>query len=125
MTAVQGRDGIRLYDVIVEVASLLVFVVASAGLFLAFEWPPLLRQIVLTYLLAFVAFRVLTKLGRLLLVAGADVDPEGDRTPANSDESVFWSRRLHLFAGYFLFGWATVSVMPLLQFSVGVTRLVA
>ena len=129
-TGVQGRDSNRLIGMLAEVGALLVFVIASAGLFLAFEWPPLLRQIVLTYLLAFVVFRVLTKLGQLLLVAGRHPDPASDDraldlTSPTGDETGFWTRRLRLFVGYFLFGWATVSLMPLLEFSADVTRLVA
>ncbi|TGT34521.1 hypothetical protein EN812_33315, partial [Mesorhizobium sp. M4B.F.Ca.ET.169.01.1.1] len=38
--------------VLSEVAALLTFALASIGSFLAFEWPPLLRKIVLTLLLA-------------------------------------------------------------------------
>ena len=45
--------------------------------------------------------------------------------PLNDEEANFWTRRLKLFAGYFLFGWATVSLMPLLAFSPDATRLVA
>ena len=128
--AVQGLDSNRLIGMLVEVGALLVFVIASAGLFLAFEWPPLLRQIVLTYLLAFVVFRVLTKLGELLLVAGAHPvpasdDPAQDLASPIDGETSFWTHRLRLFIGYFLFGWATVSLMPLLEFSPDVTRLVA
>jgi hypothetical protein len=128
--ALQDRNDNRLIGMLVEVGSLLVFVIASAGLFLAFEWPPLLRQIVLTYLLAFVVFRVLTKLGQLLLVVAARPDPASDGpiqdlTSPTDVETNFWTRRLRLFIGYLLFGWATVSLMPLLEFSPDVTRLVA
>ena len=128
--AAQNQDRSPLIRMLAEAASLLVFAVASAGLFLAFEWPPLLRQIVLTYLLAFIVFRVLTKLGGLLIAAGAHPDPIAEEpTPGlislSDDEANFWVRRLKLFTGYFLFGWATVSLMPLLAFSPDVTRLAA
>ena len=46
-------------------------------------------------------------------------------TSATGGETSFWTHRLRLFVGYFLFGWATVSLMPLLEFSADVTRLVA
>ena len=124
------QDRGPLVRMLAEAASLLVFAVASAGLFLAFQWPPLLRQIVLTYLLAVIVFRVLTKLGGLLIAAGAHPDPITEEpTPGlislSDDEANFWVRRLKLFTGYFLFGWATVSLMPLLAFSADVTRLAA
>ena len=126
----KNQDRSPLVRILAEAASLLVFAVASAGLFLAFQWPPLLRQIVLTYLLAFIVFRVLTKLGGLLIAAGAHPDPIAEEpTPGlislSDDEANFWVRRLKLFTGYFLFGWATVSLMPLLAFSPDVTRLAA
>lgn len=126
-TTIDRRDNPRLIGMLAEVGALLVFVVASAGLFLAFEWPPLLRQIVLTYLLAFVVFRVLTKLGQLLLVAAGHPDHAGPHDPTlpAERETNFWTRRLRFFAGYFLFGWATVSLMPLLEFSSDVKRLMA
>lgn len=120
-----------------EAMSLLVFTLASAGVFLAFEWPPLLRQIVLTYLLAFIVFRVFSAIVHVLSgVLTDDVDIEGNAgtlaaAPSGglirlSDEGTnFWIRRLKLFGGYFLFGWATVSLMPVLGFSLDVTRLVA
>ena len=126
----QHGDRGPLVRMLAEAASLLVFAVASTGLFLAFEWPPLLRQIVLTYLLAFIVFRVLTKLAGLLLAAGADPDPLTEEQSLglvriSDDDANFWVRRLKLFTAYFLFGWATVSLMPLLAFSPDVTRLAA
>jgi small-conductance mechanosensitive channel len=130
MRAAQDNDRGPIARILLEVASLLVFVLASIGLFLAFEWPPLLRQIVLTYLLAFMVFRVLTALGGVLLAPGADPGPGSDEQgqrliPVSSVEARFWVRRLKLFTGYFLFGWATVNLMPLLAFSVDVIRLAA
>ena len=72
-TAAQDQDRSPLIRILSEAASLLVFALASAGLFLAFEWPPLLRQIVLTYLLAFIVFRVLTKLGGIAACRGVHI----------------------------------------------------
>ena len=37
----------------------------------------------------------------------------------------FWLRRVSLIAGFLLFGWAVVSLMPSLGFSIDVARLVA
>ena len=122
LTAAPDQDRSPLILVLSEAASLLVFALASVGLFLAFEWPHLLRQIVLTYLLAFIVFRVVVALGSVLLARSADpergLDDQGQRLiPVSSEEANFWARRLKLFTGYFLFGWATVSLMPLLGFS--------
>ncbi|TGQ85139.1 mechanosensitive ion channel family protein [Mesorhizobium sp. M8A.F.Ca.ET.208.01.1.1] len=113
-----------------EVAALLTFALAAIGSFLAFDWPPLLRRIVLTLLLAFIAVRVVRAIVRLLFgLAGAE-----SRTPdetlttvpvANSTAQRFWLRRVSLIAGFLLFGWAVVSLMPSIGFSVDVARVVA
>jgi hypothetical protein len=52
--------------VLSETAALLTFALASIGSFLAFQWPPLLRRIVLTLLLAFIAVRVIRTVVSLL-----------------------------------------------------------
>nr|WP_246686047.1 mechanosensitive ion channel family protein [Mesorhizobium sp. M8A.F.Ca.ET.182.01.1.1] len=90
----------------------------------------MLRRIVLTLLLAFIAVRVVRAIVRLLFgLAGAE-----SRTPdetlttvpvANSTAQRFWLRRVSLIAGFLLFGWAVVSLMPSIGFSVDVARVVA
>jgi small-conductance mechanosensitive channel len=116
--------------ILLEATSLGIFAIASAGLFLAFDWPPLLRQMVITFLLAFVAFRILTTLFRFLLAPAQDVAVDHPErllriVRIEDAEARFWHKRLTLFAGYFLFGWATVSLMPRIGFSPDVTRLFA
>jgi hypothetical protein len=46
------------------------FALGSVGAFLAFDWPPLLREIVLGYLLAFLALRLALVVGGFLLSPG-------------------------------------------------------
>ena len=48
------------------------FAAGSIGAFLALDWPPLLREIVLGYLLAFLAVRMALMVGRLLLAPGGE-----------------------------------------------------
>ena len=110
--------------VLTEVAALMTFALASIGSFLALEWPPLLRRIVLTLLLAVIAVRVVRAVTRLLLAYGADPVEQ----PAALTEAVaqrFWLLRVSLIAGFLIFGWAIVSLMPALSFSLDVARLVA
>ena len=45
--------------------------------------------------------------------------------PLDDRQATFWFTRVQAFAGIFLFGWAMVSLMPHLGFSVDVRRLVA
>ena len=49
----------------------LAFALGSIGAFLAFPWPPVLRQIILAYLVAFLAVRAALVAGRFLLRAAA------------------------------------------------------
>ncbi|MEH7828088.1 mechanosensitive ion channel family protein [Gemmobacter denitrificans] len=55
----------RIFYAILKLA---VFVLGSIGLFLSFEWPPLLREIVLALLAAALAARLAVLVGRVLLV---------------------------------------------------------
>ena len=128
LVATRNQEGNQGSRILLEVAPLFVFSIASTGLFLAFDWPPLLRKVVLTFLFAFILFRVAGAFGRVLLAPDIDA---GETTPAASPRMVpvsnvearFWHWRLNLAAGYFLFAWATVSLMPALAFSVDVVRL--
>ncbi|SFU21277.1 mechanosensitive ion channel family protein [Mesorhizobium sp. YR577] len=116
--------------IVSEVISLAVFSIVSVGLFLVFDWPPLLRKMVLTYLFVFILFRIAIAIGRLLLSPDENADRTLQRSPLRlvpitNAQARFWHQRIKLAAGYFLFSWATVSVMPELEFSAEVVRLFA
>ena len=51
---------------------LLAFAIGSVGAFLLFEWPPLLKEVVLAYLMVFLIVRLVLVLGRFLLAPGAE-----------------------------------------------------
>lgn len=113
-----------------EVAALLTFALASISSFLVFEWPPLLRRIVLTSLLAFIAVRVVRAIVRWLFGLAGTGSRTSDETPtpisvASDIAQRFWLPRVSLIAGFLLFGWALVSLMPSIGFSIDVTRVVA
>ena len=75
--------------VLSEIAALLTFTLASAGSFLAFEWPPLLRRIVLTLLLAIIVFRVVRAIAKLLVFSGAEAASTDQPAPLlESDAAV-------------------------------------
>ena len=79
---------------------LLAFALGSIGAFLLFEWPPLLKEIVLAYLLVFLIVRLVLVLGRILLAPGAErfrVIPMA--TPA----ARFWFVWTTILVGWFLF----------------------
>ncbi len=101
------------------------FALGSVGAFLPFEWPPLLREIVLGYLLAFLALRLALVIGRLLLSPGG-TDVERFRiVPMSTEAARFWQRRLGVLVGWFAFGWVTVALLSILGFSLDARHLVA
>jgi moderate conductance mechanosensitive channel len=98
------------------------FTVGSVGAFLVFNWPPLLREIVLGYLFAFLIVRLTLVLGRFLFAPG------GERfriVPMSTEAAWFWVRRLALFIGWLAFGWVTVGLLATLGMAQGARQLVA
>ena len=90
---------------------LLAFAIGSIGAFLLFEWPPLLKQVVLGYLLVFLIVRLVLVLGRVLLAPGAErfrVIPMA--TPAAS----FWFVWSAILIGWFFFARITLDLLALL-----------
>jgi small-conductance mechanosensitive channel len=93
------------------------FAIGSIGAFLPFRWPPLLRDIVLGYLLAFLALRLALAIGRFLLAPAHRSDPEAGRLrvlPMTDSAAQFWHFRLGLFIGWFAFGYVTVTLLGIL-----------
>ncbi|HWK65586.1 MAG TPA: mechanosensitive ion channel family protein [Rhizobiaceae bacterium] len=98
-----------------ELAPVAVFTLVSAGVFLLFDWPPLLRTIIVTYLLAVVVIRFVSATCRLLLA------PDGNDAlrliDVDDSRARFWCGRFTVFISYLMIGWATVSLLPKLGFS--------
>ncbi len=100
----------------------LAYAVGSIGAFLGFDWPPLLRDIVSSYLIAFVAIRVAVVLGQFVLA------PRHDRfriVPMEAPAARFWCRRLYAFVGWFALGSVTVELLATLGFSAPERELIA
>ncbi len=98
------------------------FAIGSIGPFLALDWPPLLREMVFGYLVAFLITRIAVLVGDFLLAPNAErfrIIPT-DRVAAR-----FWCRRLTLFVGWLAFGWITVGLLSTLGFSADGRQLVA
>ncbi|PSJ53168.1 mechanosensitive ion channel family protein [Mesorhizobium ephedrae] len=109
-----------------DLVPLLVFTLASAGLFLAFDWPPLLRKVVLTFLAAVILFRLVRTVARLLL-SPQGADPARPPRMVDTDDASarFWFSRVQMFAAIFFAGWAIASLMPSLGFTREARQLVA
>ena len=95
-------------------ALVVAFAIGSIGAFLAFQWPSLLRQIVLGYLIVFLAIRIAAVLGRFLLA------PRNERfriIPMDSAAARFWYVRLKLIVGWTALGLVTKGVLGVLEVS--------
>jgi moderate conductance mechanosensitive channel len=98
------------------------FAIGSVGAFLAFDWTPLLREIVSGYLAAVLAVRVAMVIGRLLLA------PRVERfriIPTDTTAARFWCRRWTAFVGVFAFGWVLIELGAALGYSLEARQIVA
>ncbi|MEZ0171365.1 mechanosensitive ion channel family protein [Microvirga sp. TS319] len=105
-----------------------IFGIGSIGAFLIFDWPLLLRRIVLAYLAAALLLRLARLVTRILLAPGGAWRVASRRfrvIPLADREARFWYRRAMLFIGWFVFGWATVETARNLGFSFDGRRVVA
>jgi small-conductance mechanosensitive channel len=104
------------------------FALGSVGAFLPFHWPPLLREVVLGYLLAFLAVRLALVIGRVLLAPGGRYDHDIERfrvIPMSTTAARYWYRRLGLLVAWFALGWVTLVLLGVLGFSPDARHLVA
>jgi moderate conductance mechanosensitive channel len=98
------------------------FGLGSIGPFLAFDWPPLLREMVFGFLIAFLVVRVAIVVGHLLL---APRHEQFRIIPMDTVAARFWFRRLVAFVGWFSFGWVIVGLLSTLGWSLQGHELVA
>ncbi|HET6518687.1 MAG TPA: mechanosensitive ion channel domain-containing protein [Geminicoccaceae bacterium] len=87
---------------------LLAFAVGSVGAFLLFDWPPLLRQIVLGYLMVFLIVRLVLVLGRIVLAPGAE---RFRVLPMAAPAARFWFVWSAALIGWFFFVQATLDLL--------------
>jgi moderate conductance mechanosensitive channel len=87
------------------------FTLGSIGAFLIFRWPPLLREIVLTYLQVFLVVRLAIVMGRFLIAPGA---PRFRIVPMADRAARYWSRWLTILVGWFAFSRLTGGLLTTL-----------
>jgi small-conductance mechanosensitive channel len=92
----------------------LAFALGSVGGFLLFEWPPLLKEVVLAYLLVFLIIRVVLVLGRILLAPGAE---RFRVIPMATASARFWFVWSTVLVGWFVFVRVTLDMLALLGIS--------
>jgi small-conductance mechanosensitive channel len=93
---------------------LLAFAVGSVGAFLLFEWPLLLKEIVLAYLMVFLIVRLVLVLGRFLLAPGAE---RFRVIPMATPSARFWFVWSAILVGWFAFVSITMDVLATLGVS--------
>jgi small-conductance mechanosensitive channel len=101
--------------------SVVAYAIGSIGAFLVFHWPGLLRHIVLSYLIVFLAIRIAAVLGRFLLA------PYNERfrvIPMDSAAARYWYLRLRLFVGWLALGLVTRELLDDLGISPAAVNLV-
>jgi small conductance mechanosensitive channel len=101
-----------------EIAPLVVFGIASLGLFLCFSWPQLLTELIVPTLLGLIVGRFLIRVARVLLTSYPNASGEGTTRliPIGEDAAHFWFSRISLFISIFIFGWVVNSIMLALGF---------
>jgi len=105
-----------LYSMLLVVA----FAVGSAGAFMMFDWPPLLREIVLTYLSAAIAvWAVRLMVISVLVPSSMNVGhaEEVRALPISNAAADHWSRWIFIIAIWMMFVAATFTLLPIMGFS--------
>jgi moderate conductance mechanosensitive channel len=100
---------------------LIAFALGSVGAFLLIDWPPVLRTVVLAYLLAFVGLRLALVLGRFLLAPGAE---KFRIVPMDTAAAWFWYVWSGVLIGFFFFAWATMQILLVLGVEFPVRRVI-
>lgn len=99
----------------------LAFALGSIGFFLAFEWPPLVREIVVGLLFAVVIFRLARVTFDFLLASSGSAglaNAERFRVvPVADQAAAHWTKRLGFLVGWYAFGAVTVHLLTTLGFS--------
>jgi len=98
------------------------FALGTIGAFLAFDWPPVLRDVLLRLLVAVVMVRLSLVVGRLLFAPGAE---RFRMLPLDTPAAWFWHRRLVLNLSWFAFLFAFIEWLIARGVEPGVWRLVA
>jgi small-conductance mechanosensitive channel len=93
------------------------FAIGSVGAFLCFSWPPLLREIVLGYLVAVLCVWLARIVCGFLLAPGGGRAARFRIVPMADLAAKFWQRRLILAVAILAFSWVTLGLLRTLGVS--------
>jgi moderate conductance mechanosensitive channel len=96
------------------VGVLAAFALGSIGGFLLFDWPRVLKEVVLAYLLVFLIIRLVLVFGRILLAPGAE---RFRVVPMATPTAQFWFLWSAVLIGWFAFVRITLEVLTMLGVS--------
>jgi len=118
--SVRGRAAAMGMRLARDAGGIAAFALGSAVAFLAFEWPPRMRTAVMSFLVAFVAFRF------VMVLASALLSPRDARLrilPASEEQALYWMRRVALFAAWLAAGWVFAGWLAMVDMA-GPARLI-
>lgn len=101
------------------------FGLGSIGFFLLFDWPPLVREIVVGFLFAVVAFRLANAFLDVLLAPGSDGQGRFRVVPITDEAAGHWAKRLSYLVGWYGFGWVMIRLLGTIGFSIPTRQLAA
>ena len=87
------------------------FAIGSVGAFLCFSWPPLLREIVLGYLVAFLCVWLARIVCGFLLAPGGGRAARFRIVPMSDPAAKFWQRRIIIAISVLAFAWVTLGLL--------------
>jgi moderate conductance mechanosensitive channel len=93
------------------------FAIGSVGAFLCFSWPPLLREIVLGYLVAVLCVWLARIVAGFLLAPGGGRAARFRIVPMSDPAAKFWQRRIIVAVGVLAFSWVTLGLLRTLGVS--------
>jgi small-conductance mechanosensitive channel len=129
LTTVRDRLTAMAARLVYGAGSVAMFALGSIGAFLVFAWPPLLRPILLGYLLAVLGFRLARVVLEFLFsppeLAGFGEAARFRVLPVSDSNASFWVKRLSYAVGWFAFGWVTVLLLSMLGFALPSRQLIA
>jgi small-conductance mechanosensitive channel len=107
---------------IFDFIELLAFAAGSIGAFVVFTWPPLIRSVVIGYLVAFIGYKIGITVAGILLRAPTQPDhslPALRIVPIDDRQARFWFTRVKIILAWAIFGRITIELLVQLGLSPG------
>jgi small-conductance mechanosensitive channel len=117
ITSVGDRLRAMMARIVFATGWALSFATGSVGAFLCFSWPPLLREIVLGYLVAFLCIWLARIVCGFLLAPGGGRAARFRIIPMSDPAAKFWQRRIIIAVGVLAFSWVTLGLLRTLGVS--------